>query len=270
MAPGEETWAANIVPHELTHLLEGILTYNCRGIRLPTWLSEGLARYAEGEADPADVDRMLDALAAGSLPPLKSLAAGFSAYSDGASLAYTQSGQVVAYLVSLDGPEQMTELLRTMQQGQDVDDALMAVYEFDTADLDAAWRTSLGYQPTPTSAADAAALAATATPVPTIALGGIPQSETAVPEPSATTPPTLEATAVPANTPLPTNSPTPTPQQVAPQPVAQNPTDTPQPTATVSETYPPAEQTGVPWLWLVGGLVMVVAVIFVVLRLRKN
>ncbi len=49
VAPGQEAWAAHVVPHELTHLLEGMLTFNCRGVRLPTWLTEGLAQYAEGE-----------------------------------------------------------------------------------------------------------------------------------------------------------------------------------------------------------------------------
>jgi hypothetical protein len=258
VAPGQEAWAADIVPHELTHLLEGILTFNCRGIRLPTWLVEGLARYAEGETDAAEVDRMLDAMAAGSLPPLKSLAAGFSAYSDGAGQAYTQSGQVVAYLIGLHGPEKMTELLQTMQQGQDVDAALTAVYGFDTAGLDALWRTSVGYAPTPTSAADAAALAGTATAVPTIALGGIPQSAPDVPDPLATQPPTAAPTAVPTPTEFPTTT---------PQPVAQNPPDTATPVAT---TDIPEEKTGNSWLWPVGGLLLVAVAVFIVLNFQKG
>jgi hypothetical protein len=265
VAPGQEGWAAEIVPHEMTHLLEGILTFNCRGVRLPTWLVEGLARFAEGEAEATAVNRLLAGLEAGSLPPLKSLAAGFSAYSDGAGMAYTQSGQVVAYLVELAGPEQMTELLQMMQQGNDVDEALTAVYGFDTAGLDASWRTSLGYVPTPTSAADAAALAATATPVPTIALGGIPQLATAVPEPSATVPPTNTATPIATVTPEPTDAPTSTPQAVA-----QNPTSTPLPATAVPEITPPVKSNNTLWLGLIGGLAALVITAFIVLKSQKG
>jgi hypothetical protein len=265
VAPGQEGWAAEIVPHEMTQLLEGILTFNCRGVRLPTWLVEGLARFAEGEAEATAVNRLLAGLEAGSLPPLKSLAAGFSAYSDGAGMAYTQSGQVVAYLVELAGPEQMTELLQMMQQGNDVDEALTAVYGFDTAGLDASWRTSLGYVPTPTSAADAAALAATATPVPTIALGGIPQLATAVPEPSATVPPTNTATPIATVTPEPTDAPTSTPQAVA-----QNPTSTPLPATAVPEITPPVKSNNTLWLGLIGGLAALVITAFIVLKSQKG
>ncbi|MCA9876052.1 MAG: hypothetical protein KC441_20405 [Anaerolineales bacterium] len=264
VAPGEETWAGEIIPHELTHLLEGILTFNCRGVRLPTWLSEGLARHAEGEASAAEVDRLLMALAAGSLPPLKSLASGFSAYSDGAGLAYTQSGQVVAYLVNRDGPEKMTALLQLMQSGENVDAALTAVYGLDTVGLDADWRTSLGYAPTPTSAADAAASALTATPVPTIALGGIPQAATAVPGPAPSQTPAPTSTAVPSptNTPVSSSS----PQAIV---AAQTFTNTPVPTpAVVSSTDP--SSGSIVWFWSLGGLLAAAALIFIVLRFVKS
>lgn len=196
VAPGQDDWAADIVPHELTHLLEGILTFNCRGIDLPTWLAEGLARYAEGDADLDAINSLEKSLNEERLPSLKSLSAGFSAYSDGAGLAYTYSGQVAAYLIDTFGTEQMTLLLQTMQAGSDVDEAMLEVYGFDTNGLDVAWRTAQGYQPTPTSAADAAALAATPTPVPTIALGGIPQSSTATPTSVKTAVPTASSTPV--------------------------------------------------------------------------
>ncbi len=268
VAPGQEDWAAYIVPHELTHLLEGILTFNCRGIDLPTWLSEGLARYAEGEAEPAAIDRLNNALLDGSLPPLTSLAAGFSAYSDGAGLAYTQSGQVVDYLAETYGSESITMLLETMQQGSDVDEALTAVYGFDTAGLDVAWRTGLGFSPTPTSAAAAAALAATPTTVPTLALGGIPQSssETGTPEP-ATAVPIEEPAATAAATG--TRPPTATLQSTdTPQAIAENATPSPQPTIVAPSSEP---ELGIPvWFWILGGLVLTGIVIFIWLKFQKR
>jgi cell division septation protein DedD len=258
VAPGQEAWAAHVVPHELTHLLEGMLTFNCRGVRLPTWLTEGLAQYAEGEPDAVEVARVMAALSAGSLPPLKSLAAGFSAYAEGAGQAYTQSGEVVAYLIRQHGPVKMTELLGVIQQGEDVDEALTAVYGFDTGGLDAAWRTSLGYAPTPEAAF---VPVGTVTAVPTLALGGIPQSATAVPEMAASPSPSPTATILP--TPLPTEPPTHTSQ-----PVAQTTFDaTPTP---VMATEPAVEQNGMVWLWPVGALLLSVVIIFIVLKLPKR
>ena len=268
VAPGQDEWAAHIVPHELTHLLEGILTFNCRGIRLPTWLSEGLARYAEGDVDTEALARLETALAKENLPSLKSLSAGFSAYSDGAGLAYTYSGQIVAYLMDTYGPEQMTVLLQTMQAGSDIDAALQTVYGFDTYGLDAVWRTEQGYAPTPTSAADAAALAASATPVPTIALGGIPQANTATP------PMTPAVTAVPSTTPSPqatiqataTIMPTNVIEEVASPGTPTNPSDETEP-----ETQP-SKQTPFNWIWLlfIVGSVSVFVVIVWQYKKRKG
>ncbi len=249
VSPGQLDWAARIIPHELTHLVMGIRTFNCRGGRLPTWLEEGLARYAEGEVDPDEWAAVEEALMDGRLPPLSSLASGFSAYSDAAGLAYTQSRQIVEFLLASFGPEQMEALLSTIQEGKRIDTALLEVHGFDTDELDARWRTSVGYVPTPTSEAEAAALQATPTLIPTLALGGIPTSQaTAV----------STATTVPATaTPQIEEKDTPT--------AVPSPSFTPAPTVETMAVPPPmVAESQFPWLaWVGGGASLGLILVFV-------
>ena len=240
-----------------------MLTFNCRGIRLPTWLSEGLARYAEGEADLDAVAQVDLALQNGRLPTLRSLANGFSAFSDSASLAYTQSGQVVQYLIDTHGTEQLHMLLQTMQSGQPIDAALMSVYEMDTNSLDAAWRTAVGYEPTPTSEADAAALQATPTQVATLALAGVPVLNTP------TVPPT--ETPLPTETALPSATPPPLPTEMdtaVPPEIAQASTPAAPVSEADTETVPEAPISI--WPWWGGGMAVFLVVLLLFFRQRQK
>lgn len=257
VAPGQLDWARRIIPHELAHLVVDSRVFNCRGIRLPTWLSEGLARYAEGPAAAAELRQVQTALENGTLPPLQSLARGFSAYSNAASLSYAQSYAVVSFLIDEYGPEQMDRLLGTMQAGRAVDPALQAVYGFDTAGLDVAWREAQGVPATPTAAADALALAATPTAVATLSLGGVPVAQTtATPTP----------TAVPTFTPLPDPTATPTmlPTATAVLPTSLPPTATPPPA-------PASDTTNGPSLaWALGGVVGLLFMLLLVYVIRRR
>ena len=222
LAPGEEQWAADVIPHELTHVVIGMASFNCRGGYLPVWLNEGLAVYGEGAADASALSGLEDALQEELLPSLVSLADGFSAYGGGARQAYDQSGEAVRYLIDQFGPEQMNAFLAAISSGLTIDPALEEVYGFDTGGLDARWRLSLGYAATPTSAAANAQAAATPTLVPTIGLVAPPVMAT--------------PTAVPTATPAPATA------TARPDPTA---TDIP-PTATAAEvvaviTQSPAE-----------------------------
>lgn len=256
--PGRTEWSQRIIRHELAHLVVEARVFNCRGIRLPTWLSEGLSRYAERTDPSLELQPVRAALANGTLPPLRSLARGFSAYSNAASLSYSQSYAVVSFLIEAYGPERMDLLLGTMQAGQPIDAALMTVYGFDTAGLDVAWRNAEGYPATPTSAADALVLAATPTQIATLALGGVPMAQTTA---TPTAVPTLTPTANPTATPP---RPTP-PAETAVSPTPHAPTATP-----VAD--PPAPETAVmPRTWLFGGLglVLLAALILIYSMTRR-
>jgi len=201
IGPREMSWARDVIPHELAHLVVGARTFNCQGVTLPTWLSEGMAVYAEGSLSESDRDRLLEALEQEALPALTTLASGFSPYSDEAALAYAHSGAVVAYLAETYGPDKLNTLLRTIQQGKRADAALQSVYRLDTYELDRAWRAAWGFAGQ--LPARAAGAADTATPVPTLALWN-PLSGVATPSPTATAAPSrktaspVAATATPA------------------------------------------------------------------------
>ncbi len=151
IAPDQESWARAVIPHEYTHLVTGAATANCWGVYMPTWLNEGLSMHFEGSQGAAEDRDLRQRLDTGTLPTLRSLANGFSAYSDDANAAYAQSGRVVTYLLRAYGPEPMSALLADLQQGTPIDDALIAAYGFDTDGVDARWRADLAGEPTPTA-----------------------------------------------------------------------------------------------------------------------
>lgn len=160
-------WAEEVITHELTHLVVGVLTFNCSGVQLPTWLNEGIAVFSENNFSSESLNRIVEALENDTLPMLETLESSFSAIPDEAALSYIQSGYIVEFLIQEFGQENFSKLLSTMQGGETIDNALMLVYGFETRDLDAAWRVSLGYDLT---LEDVAGATSTATLVPTLAL----------------------------------------------------------------------------------------------------
>ncbi len=209
---GEESWAKDVIPHELAHLVTSERVFNCLGTGIPTWLSEGLAVSAEGPISDYDRSSVENGLKTGALPPLHTLTAGFPANADKANQAYAMSGAVVRYMLSEYGPDKMAALLSTVQSGKRTDAALQEVYGLSTDGLDQAWRASLGYasevaleSPTPT-------LSVERTAVPTIALWSPSLGQ---PSPTPALSPTLTP-AVIAAAPSPTASPAPAEPTQAP------------------------------------------------------
>lgn len=162
-------WMNEVIPHELAHLITGELVFNCLGIQMPTWLSEGLSVYAEATENEQDSERVRKALENGTLPPLRNLVGGFPSDAQKTELAYSQSGEIVRFLLKNYDSEKMSDLLATLQSGLLINPALQQVYGFDTDGLDNIWRTSLGF-----FSAENQSTPATATPfrtsVPTRAL----------------------------------------------------------------------------------------------------
>jgi len=127
-------------------VLVGHLTFTCLGF-IPTWLNEGLAMYGEGGPQSMELAQFEQARAADQLLALRSLAGGFSEESDRATLSYTESYSVVNFLIQTYGRDKMTALLIGLRNGATADEALQAVYGFDTDGLEDAWRTSIGAAP---------------------------------------------------------------------------------------------------------------------------
>ena len=250
IAPGETQWLAKVIPHELAHLVVDQRIDNCAGNRLPTWLNEGLARFAEGPTSAEDRKLVLDALRSGEIQPFLGLTAEFPVSTARANLAYAQSGMAVSFLVEQYGAENIDKLLAQVEQGSAIDTALRDIYGMDTAGIDQAWRAYLGFG-SPSSAGTATpTTAAKRTAVPTFALyaTALPSATPTI-TPSITVPPTL--TAIP-----PTSPPTTT---ASAAPVA---------TALPSS---PAETAGFStWVWVLAGAVVVAAAAGILWWIKKR
>jgi hypothetical protein len=142
VSPGNLDWGKRTVAHELAHLVIGQVTFNPYS-GLPTWLDEGLAMYAEGELREDLEDKLKDAISENSLFSVRSLISSFPADTQQAGLAYAQSYGIVSFLIDNYGSDKMLGLLHVFQNGSSPDDALSAVYGFDSDGLDGLWRASL-------------------------------------------------------------------------------------------------------------------------------
>jgi hypothetical protein len=138
----DRAWAEDTVAHELAHVIVGNVVSHCYS-SLPTWLSEGLAVYAEGELDPGSKEALQKAIDEDELYPIRSLSDGFTEDSDGAYLSYAQSFSVVEYLIHTYGQEEMLELLAAFQLGYQTDHALLSIYGLDQEALEAEWRSAV-------------------------------------------------------------------------------------------------------------------------------
>ncbi len=244
LTPDEMTFAYELIPHELAHLITDELVFNCLGVSIPTWLSEGLAVYAEGIPKQSDLDWIQHALENGNLPSLRSLSESFSPNPTEAVHAYAQSGEVVRYLIDTFGPDYMAALLETFRSGKTTDKALLATYGFDTDGLDAAWRTEQGFGPESSPQPDKSAPAPSATTIPTLAIWTSVVQQT-------TDTPTGSPTSKPTSTPQPSST-----------TVLSTPSSTAAPLPTPTEASKPglAMPCGSPLIGLLGAAILVVRV----------
>ena len=195
IAPGEDDWAAQVIPHELAHLVTNKRIQNCQGNDIPTWLNEGISVFNQGPTTQNDKDLVQRALRSNNLPPFTGLTDGFSADTNMASLEYAESGMLVTFMIEKLGANKLDALLGAVQQGDPINTALQKVYGLDTAALDQTWRASLGYGVAPTPAAFQPSPTAHTTTIPTLALWSplaltpsvtLGPGQTVTPQPTAT------------------------------------------------------------------------------------
>lgn len=211
--PSILAWGKGTVKHELTHVLIGHLTFSCLGF-VPTWLNEGLAMYGEGGLEASSQSAFDKAVAEDKLLSVRSLSGSFSEAADQANLSYSQSYSLVNYLITTYGQAKILSLLDRLQAGETVDDALLAIYNFDVDGLEDAWRAAIGAQPRK-GGSTAPTPTTPPTPVPTYEpVSGLPIAPTSLP---------TATTAPPTPTPLPTSPPPPTPTE-PPAPAGQDST----------------------------------------------
>ena len=157
IAPGDFSYAATVVPHELTHVVFDDITRN-HYHSPPNWLNEGIAVYVAQGFDNSDKQLVSQASSNGTLMPLSAISGMFPTTQDGFYLAYAESVSAVDYFVRTYGHDDLVKLLKTFGTGASDDEAFTSAIGIDTAAFDKAWMKtngvgalqSFGPQPAPT------------------------------------------------------------------------------------------------------------------------
>lgn len=129
--------------HEMSHLLLEEAVDSPRA-KVPAWLNEGLAMYFESNSNrrAATVTR---AARRGDLMPLRSMGAVPGKPSD-VTTFYAQAWSVVDYMMNAHGPELMSDLLASLNEGQPIERAIPITYSLTLDELETAWRAQLSDQ----------------------------------------------------------------------------------------------------------------------------
>ena len=128
--------------HEVTHILvhragEGVFR------KVPTWLNEGLAEWAN--IDPAmSYDIALEFAVATDRVPVITKGITMPGKPEDAIIFYGASRSIVTYLISEYGAQKMYSLLSELKSDVKLEDSIQKVYGFDTVILENTWRNKIG------------------------------------------------------------------------------------------------------------------------------
>lgn len=138
-----DSFAGEVVKHELTHLVFGHATDN--PYHEPAlWINEGIAVYLSVGYDAYYKSFVDGAVADKSLIPLDGLAGVFPSTTDGFYLAYGESVAAVDFFIRTYGEQKLWALVRSYADGRTDDEAFTAATGADIAAFNAAWFESLG------------------------------------------------------------------------------------------------------------------------------
>ncbi len=126
--------------HEMTHLLLAEMV-DSPFARIPSWLNEGLAMYFQSSVRGRDVT-VSRAADRGGLLPLRSMGS-VPGKPEDVRLFYAQSRSVVTHMMSVHGEARMSALLQAINNGQPIEDAVLATYGLTLDDLQRQWQDGL-------------------------------------------------------------------------------------------------------------------------------
>ncbi|MDF1553676.1 MAG: peptidase MA family metallohydrolase [Deferrisomatales bacterium] len=122
---GSAVFLASVLPHELAHIfLRELVGFD--NPTVPTWVSEGVAQYAEDGRRRESVERMRGMLAHRVYLPFQQ----FNPMTtrpltpDQAGLFYAQAASVVHFFIERYGSKRFVELLKGLRDGQPIERAL--------------------------------------------------------------------------------------------------------------------------------------------------
>jgi VCBS repeat-containing protein len=143
IAPGELTYAATVVPHELTHVVFDDVTRNPYHTP-PHWLNEGIAVYVSQGFDDSDKQLVQQAGSDGSLMPLSAIRGEFPTTQDRFYLAYAEAVSAVDYFVRTYGHADLVKLVKSFGTGASDDEAFNAAIGIGVDAFDASWQKANG------------------------------------------------------------------------------------------------------------------------------
>ena len=138
----DDPWVANVVPHELVHLVFDTAVRNPYHFP-PRWLNEGLAVYLSVGYEAGDRSAVESAAKSGRLIPLDGLAGEFPT-GEGFGLAYSESASAVDFFVREHGRDALIQLIRSYKAGRTDDEAFVAAVGDDVTAFNDAWIADLG------------------------------------------------------------------------------------------------------------------------------
>ena len=122
--------------HEMVHLLMDE-AMDSPLARVPAWLNEGLAMYFESTSRGREAT-VVRARRDGVLMPLRSMANVPGRPRD-VVVFYAQSSSVVQHMMDGHGPERMASLLRAINKGRGIDEAVTEAYGMNLEELELEW-----------------------------------------------------------------------------------------------------------------------------------
>ena len=136
----------DVVRHELAHIVVRRATRSPQPIAgnftwydVPRWVNEGLATFAQTRLLRSEEQALAIAIRQDRLLPLSSLSASLGGIQF--SLAYSQSGSLVAYLIATYGPEKFADFVAALRRETETG-ALMSAYGLDQLALENEWRAT--------------------------------------------------------------------------------------------------------------------------------
>lgn len=137
------SWVAEVVPHELTHLVFHVATDTPLSAA-PHWLNEGIAVYLTKGYAPDDRSRVDDAISGARLLPLDGLAGQFPTTREGFFLGYAEAVSAVDYMARTYGEAKVGALVRAFGEGLTPDEAFREALGVDAAAFADAWLKEVG------------------------------------------------------------------------------------------------------------------------------
>jgi hypothetical protein len=146
VAAGDTAYAAQVMPHEPTHVVFADATGNPYHDP-PRWLNEGFAQYVSQGYDAQSRQEVSRAVSNGTLTSLLALTDFFPLDSQRIYLAYAEAVSAVDFMVRKYGQPAIPKLAKAYAGGASDDEAFTAAFGVDVATFNSAWLADNGVTP---------------------------------------------------------------------------------------------------------------------------